>query len=344
MYQQFPPWSFNHWAPYSAGPSVHFIPKYIPQRHALRPYSHERKACFSHEARSHDAILIQQIQSPIRKEDGNIYKGGHKFKWVPIKRASHAEAHDGIERGFTKINTEKGTSLHVDLEPGVQTCPEKDVVPASFGKSVDALSNLFTGSSVKVRDNGKAAYGIKLREHQSSEGAVNGTETSSDVEKASVQKEVVCTEEDANCAELPQTGSDKFEKETSSNLNLHNGGDKALFVSSSICQKLDSVNRRTNSAMRCISSGTSKNLPPVGFKYSTNTSTRWDSSNRGRHGVESSHVFDQQMVLSNRDKIFAPKATVCKYRPRNLGDSRIKSVGPRTKPRPQWCPTGLTHT
>jgi hypothetical protein len=87
MYQQFPPLSYNHWAPYSAGPSGHFMPKYIPQRHALRPYLHERKACFSHEARSRDAIVIQQSQSPIRKEDGNIYKSGHKFVWVPVKRA-----------------------------------------------------------------------------------------------------------------------------------------------------------------------------------------------------------------------------------------------------------------
>jgi hypothetical protein len=63
------------------------MPKYIPQRHALRPYLHERKACFSHEARSRDAIVIQQSQSPIRKEDGNIYKSGHKFVWVPVKRA-----------------------------------------------------------------------------------------------------------------------------------------------------------------------------------------------------------------------------------------------------------------
>jgi hypothetical protein len=86
-YQQFPPLSYNHWAPYSAGQSGHFMPKYIPQRHALRPYLHERKACFSHEARSRDAIVIQQSQSPIRKEDGNIYKGGHKFVWVPVKRA-----------------------------------------------------------------------------------------------------------------------------------------------------------------------------------------------------------------------------------------------------------------
>jgi hypothetical protein len=245
---------------------------------------------------------------------------------------------DGLMHGCTKR-----TNLKADLK-NMEVRTEKYVVRPSTSKPVFVSISQFRESSLKVRDNGKASYGIKLREHQSSEGVVNSTETSSDVEKASVQKEVVCTEEDANCAELPQTGSDKFEKETSSNLNLHNGGDKALFVSSSICQKLDSVNRRTNSAMRCISSGTSKNLPPVGFKYSINTSTRWDSSNRGRHGVESSHVFDQQMVLSVRDKIFAPKATVCKYRPRNLGGNIIKSIAPEIKPRPQWCPKGLTHT
>jgi hypothetical protein len=65
---------------------------------------------------------------------------------------------------------------------------------------------------------------------------------------------------------------------------------------------------------------------------------------RGCKNFEAGGTSKQRKILSVRDKIFTPKATVCKYRPRNLGDSRIKSVGPRTKPRPQWCPTGLTHT
>jgi hypothetical protein len=81
------------------------------------------------------------------------------------------------------------------------------------------------------------------------------------------------------------------------------------------------------------------------FKSITSTSTECgDSTSSGSQKIRANDVYDQQMVLSARDKIFAPKATVCKYRPRNLGGNGIKSVAPRTKPRPQWCSTVLTHT
>jgi hypothetical protein len=41
---------------------------------------------------------------------------------------------------------------------------------------------------------------------------------------------------------------------------------------------------------------------------------------------------------------FLPMKAVHQYRPKNQGGTRIKSVAPGTKPEPQWCPKGLTHT
>jgi hypothetical protein len=123
-------------------------------------------------------------------------------------------------------------------------------------------------------------------------------------------------------------------------------GEKGLnnkFVASSRTrQKNETASMHCLSAMRSISSKMSTSHP-MDFKFITNTSTeRGNSTSSGSQKIRANDVYDQQMVLSARDKIFAPKATVCKYRPRNLGGNG-KSVAHGTKPGPQWCPTGLTH-
>ena len=81
--------------------------------------------------------------------------------------------------------------------------------------------------------------------------------------------------------------------------------------------------------------GASKN-----FKSSTNL----DLSNVRGQKFKASNGHDQQIGISARDKIFAIKAEVRQYRRRDSGGNRIKSAAPETKPRPRWCPTGLTHT
>ena len=53
---------------------------------------------------------------------------------------------------------------------------------------------------------------------------------------------------------------------------------------------------------------------------------------------------DQRKISSAKYRIFVPGNVVRRYRPRDSGGNRIKSVAPGTKPEPWWCPAGLTHT
>jgi hypothetical protein len=84
---------------------------------------------------------------------------------------------------------------------------------------------------------------------------------------------------------------------------------------------------------------------PMVFKNSASIFTqRGDSSNRDSQKFRVGNASDQHRVFSAKEKLFALQTAVSQYRPRNSGGSMIKSVAPGTKPRPQWCPTGLTHT
>ena len=53
---------------------------------------------------------------------------------------------------------------------------------------------------------------------------------------------------------------------------------------------------------------------------------------------------DQRKIYSAKYRIFVPGNMVQRYRPKDSGGSRIKSVALGTKPGPRWCPTGLSHT
>jgi hypothetical protein len=95
--------------------------------------------------------------------------------------------------------------------------------------------------------------------------------------------------------------------------------------------------------MRGHSSEIYENVPPpMGFKSSTIQC--WLSSNRTSQKIKASSVYIQQKMFLAKEKLFAPGTTVSQYRPRNLGGNGIRSVACGTKPGPQWCPTGLTHT
>jgi hypothetical protein len=157
-----------------------------------------------------------------------------------------------------------------------------------------------------------------------------------------VQKNVTDREKDGT---LQQIGPDQFAKEASLKTHIQNCKDQAPSESTSTSQKTYSVSTRTNALMRSSSSRTTTNPSPMGFKSSIDASVQsGNSSSSDIQKVRGNDVSDQQMVVSAKHKIFVPKTTVCQYRPRNLGGSRIKSAAPRTKPRPQWCPEGLTHT
>jgi hypothetical protein len=186
--------------------------------------------------------------------------------------------------------------------------PEKAVVSASNSKSADASSGVSVGSSMKVGAGDKAAHQLKIGEHQSSEGVVCSLEVDA-VRCGLVHKRV---------AETERKGVD----------NTY-----IAFSSTSASKKSESASVHAVLA----------SLPPTVVNSSTSTSTRWDSRNRCSQKIKGGNVFDRQRMFSAKAKIFASRTTVL-YRMRNSGGNIIKSIAPEIKPRPQWCPKGLTHT
>jgi hypothetical protein len=294
---------------------------------------HEKRAWFNQAVRPRDAIvihgnddkLVSGSSNPHRRQNapGTVHRGGQKFKSVPINRASHAEAHDGTEHGYTKTNAEKDTRLHVDLrlhvdpEPSVQMC-QKAVVPASIRKSANASSDVFTRG--RVRAGGTAAHGLKIGEYKSAECV--GCSPKVDA---------------VGCGSVQTKSVDTDEKRANNTL--------AASSSASASQKSESANIHAISARRGINSGTSMRLRPAVFKNNTSTPTQHgESSNRDSKKGKSGSISDQKRVFSAKQIIFSPQTVVCQYRLRNSGGTRIKSVTPGTKPGPRWCPTGLTHT
>jgi hypothetical protein len=210
---------------------------------------------------------------------------------VPINLENHRAAHDGTERGCTKINEEKGTSLQVDLKPGVRTSPGKVVVPTSTSNSVDASSDVSTGSSMKVGAGGKASHRLKIGEHQSVEPVVCSLEVDA-MSCGSVQKKVVSTKVKPV--------------------------DNTYVASSST-----SARKKSESAsMHAVSA----NLLATVVKSCTSTSIQHsDSAIRSIKKIGADGLSDQRRVFSSRDRRFAPKTAVRYCRPRYLGGSIIVS-------------------
>ena len=67
MYPHFPPWGFNPWMPYPTGPACYFQPEWTPPRSTYREPLHEKRARFNQEARSHDAITVQENQTEVHR-------------------------------------------------------------------------------------------------------------------------------------------------------------------------------------------------------------------------------------------------------------------------------------
>jgi hypothetical protein len=200
----------------------------------------------------------------------------------------------------------------------MQTCPEIVIVPASIVKSAEALSDLFTGSSVKVGADGKSGHGLKIVKYQSPEGVDCNPEIDA-ARGSSVQRKDAATE--GKCFE------------------------NILVVSSSMSQKSGSASLHADIVMGRCSTRTSKNGPPMVLKSSTSTSIlRGGSTSRGIQKIGIDSPSDQRRVFSARDRLFALIILVHLYRPRYSGGNKIKSVMPGTKQEPQWCPTGHTHS
>jgi hypothetical protein len=114
------------------------------------------------------------------------------------------------------------------------------------------------------------------------------------------------------------------------------GFNNHVVASSSTSQKNEMVSMHSDPATRSISSGLSTSLPSMDLKSST--------INMCGQKIIASKVFSQERIFSAKNKLSTQKIIVLCYKPRNSGGNKIKSVAPRTKPEPQWCPTGLTHT
>jgi hypothetical protein len=217
-------------------------------------------------------------------------------------------ARNGLTHGCFNSITAKSTGLHVDLKPNVDTHSEKHVVRPSTVKPTDASASLCMRGIVKIRVGSKAAHGLKIGKYRSAEAIVCSPEVDT-VRCGSVQRK--------------DTRTDR------------KGFDNTLAALSSTSKKTESASIHAVQASLC----------PTVVKSTTSTTTQCsDSTNNAGHKIIGSNVFEQQRVFSAKQRIYTQRTTVCQYMPRNSGGSRIKSVEPGTKPRPQWCPVGLTHT
>ena len=107
--------------------------------------------------------------------------------------------------------------------------------------------------AAKNSDDLDAAHGLKIAEHQSDEGVVNCTETSS------VSKEALGTEEKSNGVKLRQAGqTNQFEKQTNSGHDPHARPDA---ISSRTIQKPKSASTEADLIIKNCCTGTFKSLP-----------------------------------------------------------------------------------
>ena len=107
--------------------------------------------------------------------------------------------------------------------------------------------------AAKNSDDLDVDHGLKIAEHQSDEGVVNCTETSS------VSKEALGTEEKSNGVKLRQAGqSNQFEKQTNFGHNPHARPDA---ISSRTIQKPKSASTQADLIINNCCTRTSKSLP-----------------------------------------------------------------------------------
>ena len=96
--------------------------------------------------------------------------------------------------------------------------------------------------------------------------------------------------------------------------------------------------------MRSSSTGNPKDVFSAGFKLNNDTLMQHKNLESSIKEVVPGGMSYQWRKFSANYNLFRPKTTSLICRPSFLGGSRIGSVASGTKPKPQWCPAGLTHT
>jgi hypothetical protein len=220
---------------------------------------------------------------------------------------------------------------------------------------------------VKVSDNTDDIRGPKLGAYQSAEGDITKPKMSGSVQRRVAGIEIISAKSESSgvhadvvmpgCSQgafenVSAMGDDVQQQQRGSNLvqkdsiklGWQSGGNKVSTVSSHISQNIASADTRTSSAIRGTGTHTYMSFPPPRSKSSTGISTyRGESSSIGKQRIKVGHISDQQRMFSAKGKIVAERAAVSEHRPRNRG-SKIMYVARGVKPKPQWCPAGLTHT
>jgi hypothetical protein len=113
-YPQFPPWGVIPWAPYLTSPASSFEAEFIPLRPMFRPHFHEKKARFTHEARSRAAIVIRGSRSHAHNLGGKKYIVDRKLAWVPVRSA-------GTKASSTIVSQPAKSSNVSDVNHGVKS-------------------------------------------------------------------------------------------------------------------------------------------------------------------------------------------------------------------------------
>ena len=168
MYPQFSPWGYNPWSRYPRGAADYFQTEWIPLGPMYRKPWHEKRAIFDQKIRPRDAIVIRGsdekpasgISNMSRRHnaDGIIHIGGQKFKWMPINRKSHKEAH-ATTVGRNRSPMYKTDGRHGNGGRKQNWVPVKRVGPKPIINSDDVGT----------------AHALKLGEGQSAGGAENST-------------------------------------------------------------------------------------------------------------------------------------------------------------------------
>lgn len=148
-----------------------------------------------------------------------------------------------------------------------------------------------------------------------------------------------------------QQGSDAFQKKdivvendgllADSECDSQNNSENPVAITST-SQEPESSSIPANSVMRSSSTGNPKDVFSAGFKLNTGTLMQHKNLGSSSKEVVPGGMSGQWRKFSAN--LFRPKTTALIYLPRFMEGSRMRSVASGTKPKPQWCPAGLTHT
>jgi hypothetical protein len=310
MYQEFSFWNFNHWVPYHIGPAGIFQPKWIQAGPMYRRPLHEKRPRFNHQVRQPDAILIHGNGEKLVSGNSNTSRKYNAY-------GKNYKA--GSKLVWVPISRENYAEARDETD---HNCT-KSIATRDASLHADLETNnvqthsehaVVRASTRESADDASASIPTRGRMKVVADGTivhglkVGGDQSVDRVGCGTVQRKDACIKE--------------------------KGFNNHVVASSSTSQKNEMVSMHSDPATRSISSGLSTSLPSMDLKSST--------INMCGQKIIASKVFSQERIFSAKNKLSTQKI-LC-YKPRNSGGNKIKSVAPRTKPEPQWCPTGLTHT